>query len=625
MDTHTSAGTSPEVASYYELSWSILSSIGLFTTLLSIWTMIITRPTPLSFIPIIVSAAGAVANGLCYFSFYTSSPTGDRAAASAIADILWLVQEAGLSFYSYQILLHTLRDSTRVLFLSLFWFFMVAIGSIRMAILASRVLEITEEGVSSHSAGPLQHRIDYLHVGYFTTIALVETCSSFFLIRLLHKAYRASPKVSSTRLVFRYMLRTTEMRVASLCIIGITRAVTYSLQATSQTATTVAGQFDRFAYTMECLFPLVMNLAEVLNPELIESILIEKRNPRIYWGTATTGRPHVGYFLAALKIAQLLRAQCDVVVLLADVHAFLDNLKAPLELVENRAKYYSKIITAILESVGVPTDKLEFVLGSSYQKSPEYVMDVYRLSSLISESDAKKAGAEVVKQTENAPLSGLLYPVLQVLDEEHLKVDCQLGGMDQRKLFTAATEWLPKIGYRKRAHLINPMISGLKGAKMSSSVEDSKIDLLDPAESISKKIRKAEAAPKVVEDNGVIALVEYVLLPAAGLKGKKEFRVERRDQEPLVYTDIKQLEEDYRNDVLTPQLLKPAVAQGLIDLMAPIQAAYQASPEWQEITLKAYPPPVVEKKQKKVKDKGTRFPGAKVQQAQTNGVESTEK
>lgn len=44
--------------------------------------------------------------------------------------------------------------------------------------------------------------------------------------------------------------------------------------------------------------------------------------------------------------------------------------------------------------------------------------------------------------------------------------------------------------------------------------------------------------------------------------------------------------------------------------MAPIQEAYQASAEWQEITQKAYPPPVVEKKPKKVKDKGTRFPGA---------------
>lgn len=97
----------------------------------------------------------------------------------------------------------------------------------------------------------------------------------------------------------------------------------------------------------------------------------------------------------------------------------------------------------------MPTEKLEFVLGSSYQKSSDYCLDVYRLSSLISEHDAKKASAEIVKQSDNAPLSGLLYSVLQVLDEEHLKVDCQLGGVDQRKLFVAATEWLPKLGYRK--------------------------------------------------------------------------------------------------------------------------------------------------------------------------------
>lgn len=131
------------------------------------------------------------------------------------------------------------------------------------------------------------------------------------------------------------------------------------------------------------------NLAEILNPEIVESVLVEGRNPRIYWGTATTGRPHSGYFVPAIKIAQLLASGCEVVVLLADIHAFLDNLKAPLELVENRAKYYRKVITAILEAVGVSTEKLEFVLGSSYQKDPEYVMDVYRLSSLITEHDGR--------------------------------------------------------------------------------------------------------------------------------------------------------------------------------------------------------------------------------------------
>lgn len=130
-----------------------------------------------------------------------------------------------------------------------------------------------------------------------------------------------------------------------------------------------------------------------------------------------------------MKIAQLLAAGCHVTVLLADIHGFLDNLKAPIELVALRAEYYRLIISSMLKAVGVPIDKLKFVLGSSYQKSPEYVMDVYKLASVVSEHDAKRAGAEVVKQTDNAPLSGLLYPILQVLDEQYLDVDAQFGGI----------------------------------------------------------------------------------------------------------------------------------------------------------------------------------------------------
>lgn len=84
----------------------------------------------------------------------------------------------------------------------------------------------------------------------------------------------------------------------------------------------------------------------------------------------------------AIKIAQLLKAGCEVVILLADIHAFLDSLKAPLELVENRVKFYKKVITALLKAAGAPIEKLEFVTGSSYQKSPEYVMDLYKLASL---------------------------------------------------------------------------------------------------------------------------------------------------------------------------------------------------------------------------------------------------
>lgn len=116
-------------------------------------------------------------------------------------------------------------------------------------------------------------------------------------------------------------------------------------------------------------------------------------------GSATTGRPHCGYFVPAVKMAQLLAAGYEMTVLLPDIHGFLDNFKAPIELVEQRVEFYRYTITSMLHAVGVSTEKLQFVLGSSYQKSPQYVMDVYRLSSVISEHDAKKAGAEVVKQS----------------------------------------------------------------------------------------------------------------------------------------------------------------------------------------------------------------------------------
>ncbi|KIW78027.1 tyrosine-tRNA ligase [Fonsecaea pedrosoi CBS 271.37] len=357
-------------------------------------------------------------------------------------------------------------------------------------------------------------------------------------------------------------------------------------------------------------------LQEVLHEDILENVILKEQRPLIiYWGTATTGRPHCGYFVPMMKIAHFLRAGCRVKILLADIHGFLDNLKAPIELVKFRAEYYKYIIQSLLKAVGVSLEKLEFVLGSSYQLSADYTMDVFRLSSVVTEHDAKKAGAEVVKQVENATLSGLIYPLMQALDEQHLGVDAQFGGVDQRKIFALAQEALPKIGYKERAHLMNPMVPGLAGGKMSASDPDSKIDILDTAEVVKKKLRKAYAAAGEVEGNGIISFVEYVLLPISSLRdpeGKGTFVCERREGEgePLVYHDIEALKDDYRADRLTPQLLKAGATAALVELLAPIQAEFQASTEWQEIEKKAYPPPEPVKKKKQPKDKGTRYPGA---------------
>lgn len=69
---------------------------------------------------------------------------------------------------------------------------------------------------------------------------------------------------------------------------------------------------------------------------------------------------------------------------------------------------------------------------------------------------------------------------------------------------------------------------------------------------------------------------------------------------------------DYAADILTPQLLKAAVTTALNKLLEPIQTAFNASKEWQDITESAYPPlPPPPKKVKKEKNLGTFNPRLK--------------
>ena len=59
----------------------------------------------------------------------------------------------------------------------------------------------------------------------------------------------------------------------------------------------------------------------------------------------------------------------QVTILFADLHAYLDNMKAPWELLCHRTDYYEKVIQAMLRAIKVPLDKLTFIRGTDYQLS----------------------------------------------------------------------------------------------------------------------------------------------------------------------------------------------------------------------------------------------------------------
>lgn len=57
---------------------------------------------------------------------------------------------------------------------------------------------------------------------------------------------------------------------------------------------------------------ITRNLQEVLGADEMKKILAE-RDLKMYWGTAPTGRPHIGYFVPMAKIADFLSAGVEVI------------------------------------------------------------------------------------------------------------------------------------------------------------------------------------------------------------------------------------------------------------------------------------------------------------------------
>lgn len=325
------------------------------------------------------------------------------------------------------------------------------------------------------------------------------------------------------------------------------------------------------------------NTIEIIGEKELPSLLKSKNKPVAYLGTAITGRPHIGYFIWALKLADFIKAGLKVKLLLADIHGALDN--TPWDILEKRYKYYEKIIPLMFKSLNADTKELEIVKGSSFQLKKEYILDLLKMATATSVHDATKSASEVVKLGDNPKLGGLLYPLMQALDEQYLDVDIQYGGIDQRKIFVFAREFLPKIGYKQRIEIMTPLIPGLIGKKMSASDPSSVIDLLDDEVTVSNKISNAYCVAGDPE-NGLIAFLDFVIFTLKKDKGKKI--VIERDSKyggDIEFDDIKSLKQSFKDKKIHPLDLKKTVAKEINELLKPMR---EKSNELKKLVKEAY-------------------------------------
>jgi tyrosyl-tRNA synthetase len=325
---------------------------------------------------------------------------------------------------------------------------------------------------------------------------------------------------------------------------------------------------------------------EVVKDEELRDLFADG-DPSAYIGYAPTGEMHIGHFTTMRKLADFLRAGVEVTVLIADLHAHLDDNKSPFDLLDARSEYYETAIEGMIDAAGADADAVEFVRGTDFQLDEEYTLEMYRMAAETTISRTQRAASEVVRDSESPNLGGLVYPLMQTLDVKALDADIAYGGVDQRGIYMLSRELLPDHGGESPVCVFAPLLSGLSGGKMSASDAASKVNLTDSPEQVEEKIGGAYCPAGELEDNGVLEYLEHLVFPILDVEDES-FVVERPEEYggDLTYEGYDELESDFIGGELHPADLKPAAAAAISDVIDPVRERLNADPE---LLAEAYP------------------------------------
>jgi len=300
------------------------------------------------------------------------------------------------------------------------------------------------------------------------------------------------------------------------------------------------------------------NTVEVVTEDDLRALLTQP-NKKVYAGYEPSGEIHLGHLVTINKLVDLQNAGFEVIVLLADLHAFL-NRKGTMEKVGELAEYNQRCFE------GLGLKNVKYVLGSDLQLNRDYELLVLQLSQQITLNRATRSMDEVGRQMDHPTVSQMVYPLMQMADIAMLGVDAAVGGIDQRKIHMLAREHLINFGYKPPVCIHTPILNGLDGKKMSSS-QGNYISIADTAEDILKKCQKAFCPPEIAE-NPILQIFQHHIfprLPEITIKRPEKFGGDR------TFTTYQDLEISYGKGEVHPLDLKKSCGACLVEIFEPVR------------------------------------------------------
>jgi tyrosyl-tRNA synthetase len=307
------------------------------------------------------------------------------------------------------------------------------------------------------------------------------------------------------------------------------------------------------------------NTVEVVTEPEVKELLKEKKKPVAYCGYEPSGPVHLGHLVTIIKLGDLIEAGFSIKVLFADWHAWL-NRKGDWDAIGEQVRKWSSSFRAL------GLKDAEYVKGTEFQMSREYIEDLFTLSVNTTVSRGMRSMQEVARDFEHATVSQMIYPLMQINDMKHLGVDVAQSGIEQRKIHMLAREIMPRIGYKKPLFVHTPLVNSLlgPGKKMSSSMPSSLIAVEDSEEEIKGKLKKAYCPEGEVEGNPVLEIAKLVVFPRVGA-----LKIKRPEKfgGPAEFSDYGELEKAFASKKLHPADLKGAVAGELAAILEPAREA----------------------------------------------------
>ncbi len=308
-----------------------------------------------------------------------------------------------------------------------------------------------------------------------------------------------------------------------------------------------------------------------------------------YIGLEPSGKAHLAYVLLADTIRNMLDEGVNVIILLADWHAWVnDKFDRDMEKIGISGEYLAEIFRALLGNPdeGEGAGNLRFISASELMDSGKYWERVLRCSKNMSLSRVRRTFSIMGRDEDSSDhdLSAFFYPALQAADVFELEVDIAFGGMDQRKAHMYMREVADRFDWTKATCIHTPMMSGLKGPgermdsfdhKMSKSDPGNAILLDDDPDSIRSKMRQAFLEVGNPH-SAVFEIAQHVVLPK---RGSITVTPDPKYGKPSEWDDLQSFSDAVSDGIIHPLDAKNAVADCLSEVLEHVSRHLSSKPE----------------------------------------------